>query len=101
MFKYLVCYGGGEGPDVWDKEVEVDAEDMLDASRQAKGLAEDEYGWVFSIQQNDYPPTKREELERRLREVRLEIDGYIDGAPDRSEAASLANRIAAILAGYP
>lgn len=40
-------------------------------------------------------------LNKRLHDIHLEVDGYIDGAPDRSEASSLANRVQAILDGHP
>lgn len=100
-FDYLISYGGGEGPDVWDREIEVCADNIADAARQAHARAQEEDGWAFSVVQNDYPPTTREKLEKRLHEIHLEIDGYIDGAPDRSEASSLANRIQSILDGNP
>ena len=56
-FKYLVCYGGGLGPDVWDAELEVEDSDIQKALQQAKDKldsAEDIYGYqIFSIEQID------------------------------------------------
>lgn len=62
---YLVSYGGGQGPDVWDAEQEVSGVDIFDALAQARRFTE-EGGWVFRIEQNDYPPTSREKLEAAL-----------------------------------
>jgi len=38
-----------------------------------------------------------ERMEGRLSAIMDEIEGYIDGAPDASEASKLANRIAEII----
>lgn len=48
---YLVCFGGGIGEDVWDREITVFATDFEDAAKQAKGTAEESGGVVFSIVQ--------------------------------------------------
>lgn len=34
-----------------------------------------------------------------LNAIEVEIDGYLDGAPDRGEAANLANNISSLLQG--
>lgn len=51
--KFAVFFGGGLGPDVWDKEIEVTAADFDDACIQGRIKAEDAGGYVFSITQLD------------------------------------------------
>lgn len=51
-FKYLVIITGGIGPDVWDKEVEVEAEDIGKAAALAIAQAEEINGWVVRIEQD-------------------------------------------------
>lgn len=47
---------------------------------------------------SEEPITQREKsLQAKLEEIRMEIDGHIDGAPDRGEVARLANSIAQII----
>ena len=41
---------GGIGPDVWDREVSIDAVDFMDAAKQAQGKAEDLGGHVVELQ---------------------------------------------------
>lgn len=53
--KYLALLAGGIGPDVWDKEIEVDDDDITGALCQCVGRAEEMGGGVFSINQNDWP----------------------------------------------
>lgn len=72
-FDYLVSFGGGRGPDVWDNERTVNGVDIHDALSQARGLVEDSDGWIFRIEQNDYPPTTREKLESDLTTARATI----------------------------
>ena len=53
-FKFYALIQGGEGPDVWDKEMEIDAADISDALSQAKARAEDTGGQVMEIAQSDW-----------------------------------------------
>lgn len=46
---YLVCFGGGIGDDVWDREKTVSAVDFEDAARQAGFIAREVGGVVFSV----------------------------------------------------
>lgn len=52
LFKYTVYYGGGYGPDVWDREENIEAEGILEAARYAAAIAKEAGGWVFCIEQN-------------------------------------------------
>lgn len=47
---YIAVIHGGEGPDVWDREVEIYGDDFVDAAKQAQGRAEDMGGWVYSLE---------------------------------------------------
>ena len=49
----------------------------------------------------DLTPTERQlqRLRQRVQRALDELDGYIDGAPDASEASKLANRVSLILSG--
>lgn len=51
--KYLAFIAGGLGPDVWDREVEIDAADFRDASEQAIAKADELGGQVCSLEQSD------------------------------------------------
>jgi hypothetical protein len=62
-FNYLVSFGGGIGPDVWDKEMQLSAVDIADAVSQAQGRMEECGGWIFMVSQEDYSPSTREKLE--------------------------------------
>lgn len=53
--RYAIFYCGGEGPDVWDKEDTIDAVDIDDALSQAHRFIEDNSGWIYSIEQFEYP----------------------------------------------
>lgn len=68
-FKYLITYGGGLGPDVWDREVEVSAVNIQDAINQVIGDVEDAGGWIYAIDQNDYPPISRQKLESSIADL--------------------------------
>lgn len=48
--EWLALIQGGVGPDVWDKEVGIDAVDFLDAANQASGKAEYYGGYVASLE---------------------------------------------------
>ena len=50
---FLVQYGGGIGPDVWDEEIIISAVDIRDALNQAEAICEEFNGIVFSIDQSD------------------------------------------------
>jgi hypothetical protein len=47
---YDVTIQGGDGPDMWDKEVTVSAADFLDAARMATAQAEYHGGYVTALQ---------------------------------------------------
>lgn len=52
-FRYIVVITGGTGPDIWDKEVEVEAEDIGKAAALAMSQAEEFNGWVVLIEQEN------------------------------------------------
>ena len=56
--KYIAIIGGGCGPDAWDKDIEIDADDFEDAFTTLKSIVfDDEYGYghctIFSLSQED------------------------------------------------
>lgn len=51
-FNYLVLITGGLGPDVWDKEIEIEAEDIMEAALMAVAEAGEINGWVVCIEQD-------------------------------------------------
>jgi hypothetical protein len=55
-FKYIISYGGGIGPDVWDKEMIITAPDILTALKIAYRQLEIDYFndcQIFAIEQED------------------------------------------------
>lgn len=75
--KFLALIIGGLGPDVWDKEKEIDAADFQDAARQAQGIAEDLRGQVFSLEGWEYPTdakTTIANLQRENAELKDEVE---------------------------
>lgn len=50
--KFLAQIYGGLGPDVWDREIEIDAADFKDAAQQAIAQAEEAGGEVGYLEQN-------------------------------------------------
>ena len=50
--KYLGMIAGGLGPDVWDREIEIDADDFKDAAEQAIAKAKDAGGEVIFLEQS-------------------------------------------------
>jgi hypothetical protein len=48
---YYTMIQGGEGPDVWDREVAISAADFSDAFGQASAKAEELGGQVVSLEQ--------------------------------------------------
>lgn len=54
-YNYTALIQGGEGPDVWDKDIEISAVDFLDAAKQAVGKAEELSGHVVMVEQNAQP----------------------------------------------
>ena len=48
-WNYNALIQGGEGPDVWDKELKFSAVDFLDAAKQAVAAAEDYGGHVVEL----------------------------------------------------
>lgn len=75
--KYLVSYGGGIGPDVWDKDMTIDAVDIEDAAKQACARMEECSGWIFMISQEDYPISTREQLEQKIHDLQVVNSGLI------------------------
>lgn len=55
---------GGEGPDVWDKELFIDAADFIDAAGQANARAEELRGQVTELSQCDC--SEEEEIGRAV-----------------------------------
>jgi len=81
-FNYVVSYGGGVGPDVWDSEMTISAVDISDAISQAIGQMEESGGWVFMVSQEDYPMTTREKLEEKLEQANARIKELEDVAKE-------------------
>lgn len=52
LLKFLVMYGGGLGPDVWDAEMEVEADNIREALEIAEGRVKEFRGTVFGIEQS-------------------------------------------------
>ena len=46
---YIATIVGGIGPDVWEKDIELFADDFLDAANQANNIANEEGGRVQSL----------------------------------------------------
>jgi hypothetical protein len=57
MLKYLVGYGGGVGPNVWDEELTVDANDIHEALAKAAPHVWEAGAVIFSIEQYDETET--------------------------------------------
>jgi len=49
--RYLVGYGGGFGPNVWDAEEEIEAESLREALDKAEPSIREAGGHVISIEQ--------------------------------------------------
>lgn len=73
---------GGEGPDVWDREVTLSGVDMADALSQATGRATDQGGVVVMLLQvtDDYvqPPNRAVEACEQIMEA---IAGHTEWHP--------------------
>ena len=52
-FKYIVAIAGGLGPDVWDSEFTVEAENIRQALDKAEPLAAEAGGDIIAIEQED------------------------------------------------
>lgn len=63
-FNYSAFIIGGEGPDVWDKEVEIYACDFADAASQAVGKAEQMHGHLVRVEQEDAPSDSYQKLSK-------------------------------------
>lgn len=61
-YNYTALIQGGIGPDVWDREVQVSAVDLLDAAKQMAGRAQEMHGWLVSVEQNDRPEWQQEQV---------------------------------------
>lgn len=72
-FNYNISYGGGVGPDIWDKEIQLSAVDIRDAIIQAAHRIKDSDGWIFMVSQEDYPMTTREKMEAELATLREQL----------------------------
>lgn len=62
--QFLAQIQGGIGPDVWDRDVFIDAADFMDAAQQASARAEEMDGQVTLLEQCDC--SEREALERMV-----------------------------------
>ena len=51
-FDFLAFIIGGIGPDVWEKEVNINAADFMDAAEQAQAKADEWGGQVIILEQN-------------------------------------------------
>lgn len=54
-YHYVVSYGGGTGPDVWDATKRIFAVDIHDALSQAR-VVEDDGAWITSVELETEPP---------------------------------------------
>lgn len=55
-YSYLANITGGIGPDVWDRELEIVAEDFMDAAKQATDEAKELRGQVVLLEQFGFLP---------------------------------------------
>ncbi|MGV3663869.1 MAG: hypothetical protein ACO1TE_27100 [Prosthecobacter sp.] len=53
--KFNALIFGGIGPDVWDRELSIDAVDITDALQQAQAKADDNGGTVAFVEQDASP----------------------------------------------
>lgn len=74
--RYLAIIFGGEGPDVWDKELQISACDFSDALHQAESTAEDAGGELFSLEKWEHPSffTSKLETEAKLTAAREALE---------------------------
>jgi len=56
-FDYVALIVGAIGPDVWEKEADINAANFVDAAEQAQAKADEWGGQVVLLEQNDKPPT--------------------------------------------
>ena len=104
--KYLGMIAGGLGPDVWDRELNIEAADWNDANQQAVAQADEQGGQVVSLDQSDdpFPPghlgdymvqvrAERDRFHGALREIQ---SSYPGSKLCIAEYASHAHQIATI-----
>jgi len=76
-WNYLAFIIGGEGPDVWDREVKISAVDFMDAATQAQGRAEELHGWLCDVSQNDEDRPPREDVRARCDDLKKGLHDLI------------------------
>lgn len=101
-FNYFVSYGGGIGPDVWDRELQIGAVDIQDAIAQAQGHIEECGGWIFQVSQEDYPPSTREQLEGKIHELQMQLQDTRPAppSPEQPEDGELLDYLQSLTKGY-
>lgn len=117
-FNYLAFYIGGEGEDTWEKEAVISGVDMLDAAKQAQGIAEEAGGWVVALTQEDYddPISVRhlhaeymqwvletfpgETVDRQFEHLKEEFKEYCDAPEDPGEAADVLMLFFSVVRGH-
>lgn len=57
-YRYVGLICGGRGPDVWDGEIEIRAENLISAAAVMHARAQQDGGDLVSVEQVDDPPAK-------------------------------------------
>ncbi len=52
-FEYLVSFGGGIGPNVWDNEIVIEADNIREALEKSEPKVNEAGGWIYAIEQRD------------------------------------------------
>lgn len=94
--KFIAIIVGGIGPDVWDRDVEIDAVDFADAAQQAQGKAEEMGGRVLTMEESytaEEVCRQRVAAELDVRELR-DVKEYLwpnqTGLPNEHRSALIA-----------
>lgn len=72
--KFIAMIVGGVGPDVWDRDVEIDGADFADAANLAQGKAEEMGGRVLTMEE----PYSAEEVCRQRVATELDVQELRD-----------------------
>lgn len=87
---YLATIVGGTGPDTWEKELNIVADDIMDAAAQACGQADEMGGYVFSLDSSDRSHLTAVAEGKRLAALALDaVDAFMAGAKLSAEQIEL------------